>query len=556
MIYRLEGKGFWLDEAVDAFLSYLGRRGTPKDAVITVAAGMTPSCPIHFGIFREVMISHFVAEELARRGYSARLVFYWDDYDHFCKVPYFTTKDEIKDFVGKPLCEVPDPDGEFASYGEHYMRLFEDGLERLGVRPVYDYQRLKYSSGAYREYLRKAVRARKDIFDIINGDKAPYDAMISGEREAYFPLEVYCAACRRDAVTVSGYAEAGDEIEYECRACRHRGSYSLGGDFRGKLVWKANWAARWRDDTVLFESCGENQLTQTGSYAVSSRIVSDIFGGEAPFSLLYRFIGAPGIAKVSRAMGEKSLSARLTDLVEPAVVRWLMLKNPADKPFTIDLEGSLERIYGEWDAFAAKAAAAPPDSVERRMLDLATKGLPTCRIPVSFKSILVSIGVANGDGFKAASLLKKISKFQGSAEELLEKAGPRIQCARKYVFKYGNRQDAPILLKEMDADAYRDLSRECREAIRALAAGLPSCATEEDLAELVKRAPESVAGAAGVKGGYEELRREFYRGLYALLIGRERGPKLSTLMHLAGNATVLKLIKGEAIYEQVKYRVG
>jgi lysyl-tRNA synthetase, class I len=556
MIYRLEGKGFWLDEAADAFLAYLEKRGVGGDRAITVAAGMTPSCPIHFGIFREIAISHFMAEELKRRGKDVRLVFYWDDFDHFCKVPYFSSKKEVGEYVGKPLTEVPDPDGKYPSYGAHYMRVFEEGLEHIGISPEYDYQSKKYDSGSYSEYIRKAIRKRREIFDIVNGEKPERGGEKERDREGYFPLEVYCAACRRDTVTVRDYDEASDELDYECRTCGYSGKYSIGRDFSGKLMWKANWAARWRDDCVLFESSGENQLTQTGSYAVSSRIVSEIFEGSAPFSLLYRFIGMPGVAKVSRALGEKSLSSRMTDLLEPAIIRWLMLKNPPDKPFAVDLENGLERIYHEWDQFMAKNQGGAADDTERRIFSLAVRGVPHCPIPIPFKAMLIAIGVSNGDLTKAALALRKICRYPRSAEELMQKARPRIDCALSYVFKYGNRNEAPMLLAEMDSKAFRGLSRGCREAMRELAGGLPSCATEDEVSALLGRVPGSSLGASVGKGPQAALRKEFYKALYQLLIGKEKGPKLSTLIHMAGSAAVLRLIKGEAIYEHIKYRVG
>jgi lysyl-tRNA synthetase class 1 len=200
MIYLIQGKQFWLDEVTTAIFSYLDDRGISEDEVITCAAGMTPSCPIHFGILREVIISHYVCEEIKRKGRKARLIYYWDDYDHFCKIPYFTTKEKIEEHIGKPLVEVPDPDSIYPSYGEHYMRVFEEHIGMLGIQPEYNYQSKDYAQGKYAEYIRIALRKRKELFAII------YDVVKKESNDAaaneYYPLEVYCNNCGKDYTRV------------------------------------------------------------------------------------------------------------------------------------------------------------------------------------------------------------------------------------------------------------------------------------------------------------------------------------------------------------------
>ncbi|MBP5753060.1 MAG: hypothetical protein J6W60_09420, partial [Treponema sp.] len=102
-------------------------------------------------------------------------------------------------------------------------------------------------------------------------------------REAYYPLEVYCEKCGRDSAKTKSYDKEKTTITYVCQKCGHEGSYNIMPGFKGKLIWKANWALRWSDDSVNFESSGENQLTDTGSYSVATRIAAEIFGGKTPF---------------------------------------------------------------------------------------------------------------------------------------------------------------------------------------------------------------------------------------------------------------------------------
>lgn len=337
MIYKLKGNDFWLDEAVDALSCYLKENNLENETVVC-AAGMTPSAPIHFGILREIAISSFISDELTRRHIKNQLVYYWDDYDHFCKIPYYTTKEKVANYIGKPLCDVPDFNGAYESYGEHYMHNFEKCIHVCGFFPHYNYQSKLYKSGYYSDYIRKAVRDRKKIFDIVNHSKNSADEVYQKMRDAYFPLEIYCELCGKDNTAATDWNETEDRIFYTCKNCNHNGNYVIGENYRGKLAWKVNWAMRWADDHVYFESSGENQLTDTGSYSVSSIIALKIFNEEVPFSLQYNFIGIPSIAKVSRHQGERVLAEKITRVLEPPIIRWLLIKNPPNKPFSIDID--------------------------------------------------------------------------------------------------------------------------------------------------------------------------------------------------------------------------
>lgn len=542
MIYEIEGKQFWLDEVADSFLRYMKDNNFPTDTTITLAAGMTPSCPIHFGIFREILITWFVAEELKNRGFDIRVVYFWDDFDHFCKVPYFTNSDSVREHLGKPLCEVPDLNGDYDSYSKHYMDIFEKDLTKLGIFPDYNYQSEKYRSGEFTNNLILTLKKRFEIFDIINERLQPYSEEIKKEREHFYPVEVYCANCRRYGVKTQEYNETTDVLQYLCKNCGHQGSYIMSKNFSGKLMWKANWATRWIQDTIFFESSGENQLTDTGSYAVASKISEQIYKRPAPFSLLYRFVGAPGVAKVSRALGEKVLSTKLTDLLEPAIIRWLFLRNSPQKPFSIDIEKNLIRIYHEWDLFLQKNIDGEITQTEKRIFFEATKNIEYCPIPISFRTILTAIGIANGNMLKTASFLYKTQQIPAGEDELYRMIRPRLGCAYKYIFQYQNTQDSPILLTEMNKAAYNEISEQSSSALKKLAIAIKDCISEDEIGLVLRSIPDELDPTGN-------LRKELYRNLYLLLIGQEKGPKLSTLIYLAGSENVTRLIMGEKVYE-------
>lgn len=544
MKYELGGNAFWLDEAVDALFLYLKQRGIPDDEEIICAAGMTPSCPIHFGIFREIFISYFVCEEIKKRGRKSRLIYYWDDYDHFRKIPWFTTKEKIQEYLGKPLTETPDFDGTYRSYGEHYMRIFEENVSALGIFPEYNYQSEEYASGIYLPYIRTALQKRREIFQIISGVINPGSQTDNAE-ESFFPLEVYCSQCGKDTTIVTEYNKDADAISYECKSCGNHGAYSLDDSFRGKLIWKVNWAMRWAHDKVLYESSGENQLTETGSYAVSSKMASEIFGSEAPFSLLYRFVGMPGIAKVSRAQGEKTLSNRLVNLLEPAIIRWLFVKNNPSKNFTIDLDNGLKRIYAEWDAFAVKCLSGDAGKDEKRIFEYATENVPWCSVPISFPTVIAAAGICEGSGEKAARILYLTHHTNLSFEEFSEALRPRFLCAWHLIFTYHLTDDVPMMRKTSAAGEI-DMPPVIRGLIASLLENLHKGETEDEIQELLYTLPKTALGIPKddrKNPEVKKLQKEFFKTLYILFLGKEEGPTLSTILSLVELEKIRELLK-------------
>jgi lysyl-tRNA synthetase, class I len=105
--------------------------------LIFVASGLSPSGPIHLGNLREVMTSHFVADEVWRRGIACEHVISCDDFDRFRGVPLGVDgvdPDSRAQHIGKPLTSVPAPDGSpHPNWAEHFKAPMVEALDRLGL---------------------------------------------------------------------------------------------------------------------------------------------------------------------------------------------------------------------------------------------------------------------------------------------------------------------------------------------------------------------------------------------------------------------------------------
>lgn len=136
-----------------------------------LASGITPSGSIHIGNFREAITVDFIRRALEKQGKQADFLFFWDDYDPFRKIPEgFSPKETafLKNYLHRPLCDIPDPEGKYNSYAERYLRPVEKNLLEVGLSPQYRYQSEEYRSGRYTEKIKHALRERTTLISLLN----------------------------------------------------------------------------------------------------------------------------------------------------------------------------------------------------------------------------------------------------------------------------------------------------------------------------------------------------------------------------------------------------
>ena len=134
--------------------------------VYTTAAGISPSGVVHFGNFRDIVTAHLVREALKEKGKKTRLIFSWDNFDRFRKVPAGVPATFLE-HIGKPLSKIPDPQGELSSYAQRFQKPFVEAMEKLGIEIEYRDQTALYESGIYDEQIFHALKNREKIADIM-----------------------------------------------------------------------------------------------------------------------------------------------------------------------------------------------------------------------------------------------------------------------------------------------------------------------------------------------------------------------------------------------------
>ncbi|MGW4199746.1 lysine--tRNA ligase [Streptomyces sp. NPDC004726] len=561
----------WVSRFADEVIAESERRAPGKRVV--VASGISPSGPIHLGNLREVMTPHLVADEIRRRGYEVRHLISWDDFDRYRKVPLGVegVDESWSEYIGRPLTSVPAPKGSaHPNWAEHFKAVLIDSLAELGVEYEGISQTEKYTSGVYREQILHAMRHRADIDAILGRfrtkkapakksqkplDQAEVEAAegsgAAGEDDGtgsagYFPYKPYCGGCDKDLTTVTAYDDDTTELTYTCSACGFSETVRLSEFNRGKLVWKVDWPMRWAYEGVVFEPSGVDHSSPGSSFQVGEYICP-IFGGERPIGPMYAFVGISGMAKMSSSKGGVPTPADALEIMEAPLLRWLYARRRPNQSFKIAFDQEIQRLYDEWDKLAAKAAdgsVLPADAAAySRAVRTAGGELPSTPRPMPYRTLASVADITGGHDEQTIRILSELDPANPVTS--LDEVRPRLDRAENWITSQVPADQRTVVRAEPDTELLSSLDDEGRESLRLLLEGLDSHWSLEGLTTLVYGVPKVMAGLEPDAKPTPELKaaqRSFFAVLYRLLVTRETGPRLPTLLLAVGADRVRKLL--------------
>lgn len=507
---KVKDASAWASAVADSILER-----HPDEAQYTTAAGISPSGVVHFGNFRDIVTAHLVREALKTKGKSARLIFSWDNFDRFRKVPAGVPESYVE-HIGKPLSKIPDPCGEHASYAEHFQLPFVEAMERLGIDIEYRNQTALHESGVYDSAIFEALKRRHDIADILlsfMSDKAKGEKGINPEeyRENYYPISVYSRFNGKDLTKVLSY-DGETTITYLCIETGKEDTVDLSKEHIAKLSWKVDWPMRWRHEAVHFEPGGHDHASPGGSYDTASVIAHEIFHSEAPTFVEYKFVGIQGLgAKMSGSKGNAVSPLELLDIYEPELLKWLYFRKSPDQSFELAFNTDIYRQYDEFDGEHPERSAIP------------------FRHAISFGQIV------QWDEAKLQEILSGLS-LSYSAESI----HARLPLARNWLTKYNPEEMVSLLpspntayAESMDAVQKEQVTRLREELSKMETLSIP------ELETLVYAIPKrEELDEASLK----KAQRAFFKDAYNLLIGKDTGPRLGTFLWAIDKERALALL--------------
>lgn len=496
------------------------KRNPDKEEYVC-AAGISPSGSIHIGNFRDIATSYFVVRALIKKGKKAKLLFSWDEFDRMRKVPVNVAAidSDMEKYIGCPYVDVKNPfDTEEKTYAEYFEHEFERSIVKFGINMDYRHQAEMYRSGKYTEHILHALKKRGEIFDILASHRT--QPVQEGEREAYYPVSIYCSECGKDTTKIVSLSDDCTKAEYTCE-CGHKGSFDFTKDFNCKLAWKIDWPMRWMYEGVDFEPGGKDHASPHGSYDTSKDIAKQIFGYEPPLFQGYEFIGIKGTTgKMSGSSGLNLTPETLLKIYEPEVILWLYSKTEPLKAFDFCFDDGILRQYFEFDKMYNAVKDGTANDAQKDIMYNTTVGdrvLDT--VPMG---LLVQLGsVVDFNVPMLETVFEKIGTPYKS-----EQFGARLDRA-----KYWLENCAPDQVNRLrdgrNWEVYETLNETQKAEIKALFEYIS--AGGYNLDELNKKLyaiPKEINGGELDEKELKTIQGSFFKNVYKLLIDKEEGPRL------------------------------
>lgn len=524
----------WSDEIAQQIIDK-----KPDKAVYTCAAGYSPSGSGHIGNFRDIATSLFVAKALERKGKKTRLLLSWDEYDRMRKVPANVAAlpgtEDLQDCIGKPYVDVRNPfDTDAPTYAEYFEREFQASIERFGIKMDYVHQADMYRSGKYREQIKTALAKRGEIFDILDSMRTQDAA--EGEREAYYPVSIFCPVCGKDSTKITSLTDDCRIATYEC-ACGHHGTFDFETDTYCKLGWKIDWAMRWQYESVDFEPGGKDHASPTGSYQTSRRISSAIYGYEAPVFQGYEFIGIKGLTgKMSGSSGLNLTPDAMLKLYEPEVILWLYSKTEPTKAFDFCFDDGILRQYNEFDKMLTEYRSGTAGDYTVSIMDnCLIKDRHVETVPMG---LLVQLGsIVDFNVPMLETVFRKIN-----TPYTYEQFRDRLDRARYWLEQCAPDQVNRLRLTR-NFEVWDTLSAEEQQEINCLYAFMARGGyTLDELNTGLYAIPKQVYGDTLSDKELKTAQGSFFKNVYRLLIDKERGPRLYLFLYAIEPDRFLRLL--------------
>ncbi|MCK5594015.1 MAG: lysine--tRNA ligase [Candidatus Aenigmarchaeota archaeon] len=517
----------WADQVADQIIT---EKGDKKQYVC--ASGITPSGTVHIGNFREIITTDLITKALEDRGKKVRFIYSWDDYDRFRKVPKnLPEQDRLKQFLGCPVSSVPDPYGCHKSYAEHFEKQLEESLKDLDLNIEFIRQNEKFKSCAYAENIRTALKSRARIKKIL--DKFRKEA----HPEDWIPLEVYCEKCGTDFTEVTGYDEEYT-IDYECK-CGNKNKI----DFRKvgivKPPWRVDWPMRWDVENVDFEPGGKEHSSAGGSRDTAKIIVKHIYQTEPPIYKMYDYIILKGIGgKMSGSLGNVISVQDVLDVYLPEILRFLFAGTKPNKEFALAFDDELFKVYDDFykteRAYFLEDEKNPKKLAHlKRVYRLSIPFVIPKKMPIqpAFRTVCDTLQ-ATQDKDRTKEIM--LEGFENPLPFDIIRVEKIIECADHWLQKYAAEQFKIKINDTISKEVISQLSDTQIKALKRVKQNLKSNTYSAD--DLFGMFKETVAE--------ENLEmKDFFRGFYLALIGKERGPRLTGFIKAIGEKKVIEILE-------------
>ncbi|MFH1623478.1 MAG: lysine--tRNA ligase [Candidatus Aenigmatarchaeota archaeon] len=526
---------FWTDQIAGKAVNrkkflYTDER-TPKFKEFVVKTSASVSGVLHIGRLSDTIRGEAVARSLLDAGVRAKLIWVAEDMDPMRKIPDGVPA-SYAEYIGAPVTDIPDPWGCHKSYAEHHVsKYFETLDDFVGLKMAKFSMREEYKRGKFNPYIRKLMRSVEELVNIQNKYRR---TKLSAD--AWNPWTPICGNCGK-IITTRVTDFAARKVQYKCmdyafekhtaKGCGHEGENDpLKGE--GKLMWKGEWAAQWARWKVASEGAGKEYQVPGSAFWVNAEICERVLGFPAPVPIFYEHLIIDG-QKMSASIGNVVYPADWLKRAPAEALRLLFLKDPMRTrdfkweilPALFDELDDLERVYygkkklrDERDAYNAK-----------RLFEIASLKKPAkAYVPKVAFSTLAELAKTAPRQKRVEFLLKKVKELG-----LVREVTPQL---RKHIAERLAFVDAAAPAQTVQPQKQR-LSDSDKDIVRKLIAAIE----RESDAEKLQSEIFDIARSSGMK------LPDFFRIVYRVLFGTDRGPRLGQYIVDAGRKEIIGKMK-------------
>lgn len=507
----MQSKAWPFEEARRVLKRY--EKAPPEKGYVLFETGYGPSGLPHIGTFGEVLRTTMIKrafEEIS--DIPTKLVCFSDDLDGMRKVPGNVPQREmLAEHMHRPLTDVPDPFGEFESFGHHNNAMLRRFLDTFGFEYEFISARDFYRSGQFDTVLKLAVERYDEVMKVMLKS-------LREERQQTYSifLPIHPDTGRVLYVPMKKVDAETHMITFDDEEGREWTLPVTGGNV--KLQWKPDFGARWAALGVDFEMYGKEHATNTAIY---DRIC-EILGGRKPEHFSYELFLDENGQKISKSSGNGiSIDEWLTYASTESLSYFMYLKPKTAKRMHFDvIPKAVDEYHQQLRAYADQDEKA---QLNNPVWHIHGGDVPQSNMIVPFSMLLNLAGVANAEA--KDQLWGFIRRY---APEASPETHPDLDAAAGYAVRYYNDFVKP-------AKVYRAPTDLEREALEELRAGLAAWEGPADPEEL-----QSLVFACG-RERFDPL-RDWFRALYEVLLGASQGPRFGGFIALYGIEETIALI--------------
>ncbi len=481
-------------------------------SVVTFETGYGPSGLPHIGTFGEVVRTTMVRHAFSQlSSIPTRLLCFSDDMDGLRKVPdNIPNGEKLQPFLNFPLTKVPDPFGQYASFGEHNNARLRSFIDALGLEYTFMSSTECYRAGMFDAQLLNVLHHHRQILDVMlptlglerQKTYSPFLPIspLTG-RVLQVPMEEY-----RES-TVVFRDEDGKLVEQSV----------TGGQC--KLQWKVDWGMRWVGLGVDYEMCGKDLID---SFSLASTLCK-ILGGTPPENLTYEhFLDEKG-GKISKSKGNGLSVEEWLRFAPVESLSYYMYNTPrrAKRLFFDVIPKHVDEYVQHLSSFSIQS---PQEQLSNPVWAIHSGNPPATAIPpVTFALLLNLVGVCQGQkkDLVWAFVVRAYPDISPETHPLLDQLiGYAVEYYREKVVAEKKFRPAT----DHETLAFRGL-------IQALG-----------------ETPESDAGALqtivyAVGNQFFPKVKDWFDAFYQVLFGQQSGPRVGSFIALYGKENTCALIE-------------